>query len=285
MDTTESTYPLSINLNGNLIDLDKRAVMGILNVTPDSFYASSRCQSEKTIIERAHQITVEGGTIIDIGAYSSRPQAENISAQEEIRRLDFALKTVQRELPGCCLSVDTFRADVARFCVEQYGVAMINDIAGGELDPNMFKTIAQLRVPYVMMHMRGTPQEMMKHTQYEHLIADLLLFFSERIYRLKEMGVCDIVIDPGFGFSKTMRDNYSLMKELSVFHKLGVPLLVGISRKSMIYRLLGTTPEESLNGTTVLNTLAIAAGAHILRVHDVREAVETVKIVTQTLNS
>lgn len=285
MDAMKSAHFATINLNGDLIDLRIPVVMGILNVTPDSFYASSRYQNEKAIIERAIQIQEEGGLIIDIGAYSSRPQSTHIPVEEEIRRLDQALKLLRREVPNSYISVDTFRADVARYCIEEHGVAMINDISGGELDTRMYDTIAELHVPYVIMHMRGTPQEMMMHTEYEHLIADLLLYFSQKINSLRERGVCDIIIDPGFGFSKTIDDNYRLMHELAVFQKFGLPILVGISRKSMIYKLLNTSPEESLNGTTVLNTLALMNGAQILRVHDVKEATEAITIVNKTLNA
>lgn len=283
MDVVRNKSTLSINLNGDLVALDIPLVMGILNVTPDSFYAGSRCKNDEAVALRARDIVEQGGTIIDIGAYSSRPRAENISAEEETHRLSGALKIIRSIYPDVYISVDTFRADVARRCVEEFGVSMINDISGGELDDMMFDTVADLHVPYILMHMRGTPQTMQQYTNYENVVADLLMYFSKKTDRLRLMGVNDIILDPGFGFSKTLEDNYFLMDRLAEFQTFGLPLLAGISRKSMIYKLLGTTPEDSLNGTTVLNTLALLGGADILRVHDVREAVETVKIVTKTL--
>lgn len=283
MDTIHSiTKPFYLNLKGTLTELSTPLVMGILNVTPDSFFSGSRYQTEKEIIERACQILAEGGRIIDLGAYSSRPDSVDISEEEEMRRLAFALETLNREFPDAVFSVDTFRASIARRCVEEYGVAIINDISGGELDPNMFTTVASLGVPYILMHMRGTPQTMMQHLQYDHFMEEILLYFSKRVNQLRLLGVNDIILDPGFGFSKTLEDNYRLMNHLSDFRIFELPILSGISRKSMIYKLLGTTPAESLNGTTVLNTLSILGGANILRVHDVREAVETVRIVTMT---
>lgn len=273
----------TLNLRGHLTDLSTPLVMGILNVTPDSFYAGSRCQGEQAVLERARQILNEGAAIIDIGAYSSRPKAENISQEEEMRRLDSALSVIRKNFPNAYLSVDTFRAPVARMCVENYEVEIINDISGGELDCNMFQTVADLGVAYILMHMRGTPQNMMQNTQYENLIADLLLYFAKKTELLRLLGVCDIIIDPGFGFSKMLDDNYRLMNGLHHFTTFDMPILTGISRKSMIYRFLGSSPEESLNGTTVLNTLALLGGTDILRVHDVKEAVETVRLVTKTL--
>lgn len=275
----------TINLNGDVVALTPPLVMGILNVTPDSFYAGSRCNTETAVISRAREIVEQGGAIIDIGAYSSRPQAEDVPEEEEMNRLSRALSLIRSVYPDVCISVDTFRAEVARRCVEEFGVTMINDISGGELDDKMFETVASLGVPYILMHMRGTPRTMQEYTNYGDIIADLLMYFSEKTDKLRLMGVNDIIIDPGFGFSKTLDDNYLLMNGLSEFQVLGFPVLAGISRKSMIYKLLGTSPEESLNGTTVLNTLALLGGADILRVHDVKEAVETVKIVTKTLTT
>lgn len=277
---TDTGYLL--NIKGELIDLSKPQVMGILNITPDSFYAASRVQTEKEIVQRAVQIQQEGGLIIDIGAYSSRPDSVNISEAEEMDRLAAALRVVCRELPNAIISVDTFRADIARRCVEEYGVAMINDISGGAIDPEMFATIARLKVPYILMHMMGTPQTMMKHTDYANLLEEVCLYFSKRINELRSMGVNDIILDPGFGFSKTLEQNYELMKQLSVLSIFGVPILSGVSRKSMIYKLLDVTPAESLNGTTVLNTLSLMNGAKLLRVHDVKEAVEVTKIYNKT---
>ena len=274
----------TINLNGDVVALTPPLVMGILNVTPDSFYAGSRCNTEAAVISRAREIVEQGGAIIDIGAYSSRSQAEDVPEEEEMNRLSRALSLIRSVYPDVYISIDTFRAEVARR-VEEFGVTMINDISGGELDDKMFETVASLGVPYILMHMRGTPRTMQEYTNYGDIIADLLMYFSEKTDKLRLMGVNDIIIDPGFGFSKTLDDNYLLMNGLSEFQVLGFPVLAGISRKSMIYKLLGTSPEESLNGTTVLNTLALLGGADILRVHDVKEAVETVKIVTKTLTT
>ena len=271
--------PLFINVNGKLMDLSQPQVMGILNVTPDSFYAGSRGVAERDIIDRLRKMTDEGASIIDIGAYSSRPDADDVSTEEEMARLRHALNLVRQHQPDAVVSVDTFRADVARMCVEEYGVAMVNDISAGEMDDEMFPTIARLGVPYIAMHMKGTPQTMQINPQYEHFLKEIFYFFSEKVQKLRDLGVKDIIIDPGFGFGKTMEHNYQLMNHLEEFKLFGLPLLVGISRKSMIYKLLGTTPEEALNGTTVLNTIALQKGAHILRVHDVKAAVEAVKIV------
>ncbi|RGN39362.1 dihydropteroate synthase [Bacteroides oleiciplenus] len=276
MEVSSSKY---ININGSLLDLSTPRVMGILNVTPDSFYASSRMQTEADIAERAQQILDEGATIIDIGAYSSRPNAENVSPREEMERLRMGLEILSKTHPEAVVSVDTFRADVARMCVEEYGVAIINDIAAGEMDTDMFRTVAELNVPYIMMHMQGTPQSMQQHPHYDNLLKEVFLYFAERVQQLRDLGVKDIILDPGFGFGKTVEHNYELLAHLEEFRIFELPLLVGVSRKSMIYRLLGNTPQDALNGTTVLDTICLLKGADILRVHDVREAVETVKIV------
>ena len=275
----------SIQLKGQLVSLDKPLVMGILNVTPDSFFSGSRFQTEQEIINRAKTIIDEGGAIIDLGAYSSRPDSIDISVEQEKERLDFALKILKDHFPKAVYSVDTFRAEVAEHCVLKYGVDIINDISGGGLDDNMFKTVADLQVPYVMMHMRGTPQTMMQNTSYENLLPEILKYFAEKTDELYRLGVNDVIIDPGFGFSKTLDQNYELMNNLEAFKIFQAPILVGISRKSMIYKLFGTTPSESLNGTSVLNTLALMKGANILRVHDVREAREAVSIVSKTIES
>ena len=267
-----------INVCGRLLDLSKSQVMGILNVTPDSFYAGSRMTEVDTIAARVRQIVDEGAAIVDIGAYSSRPGAQTVTSEEEMKRLRFGLDILRREAPDAVVSVDTFRADVARMCVEEYGVAIINDIAGGTMDADMFPAVAQLGVPYVMMHMQGTPQDMQVQPHYDNLLREVFLYFAERIQRLRDLGAKDIILDPGFGFGKTLQHNYELLAHLDEFHEFGLPLLVGVSRKSMIYRLLDITPDEALNGTTVLNTLCLVKGAHILRVHDVRQAVETVRI-------
>ena len=271
--------PLYINANGKLMDLSEPQVMGILNVTPDSFYAGSRGVTNGYILDRCQQILDEGASIIDIGAYSSRPNAQHISAEEEMSRLRTGLELIRKNHPEAIVSVDTFRADIARMCVEEYGVAIINDISAGNMDEQMFSTIARLGVPYIIMHMKGTPQNMQENPQYDHFLKEIFYYFSEKVQKLRDLGAKDIIIDPGFGFGKTIEHNYELMNHLEEFHLFELPILVGISRKSMIYKLLGTTPEEALNGTTALNTIALTKGAHILRVHDVKEAVETVRIV------
>jgi dihydropteroate synthase len=253
--------------------------MGIINVTPDSFYSTSRIAGEQELRTRIDTLLREGASIADLGAYSSRPGAEEVSAQEEMRRLAPALRILRDEYPALPVSVDTFRADVARWAVQEYGVAMINDISGGTLDPQMYPTIAELQVPYILMHMRGTPQTMGGLTDYQDLILDLIDYFIQRVGQLTELGVHDIVLDPGFGFSKTLEQNYELLARMSDLGTvLPQPLLVGISRKSMIYRLLGQTPEEALNGTSILHAFALERGAKILRVHDVAPAVEAIHL-------
>ncbi|WP_165024002.1 dihydropteroate synthase [Dysgonomonas sp. ZJ279] len=274
----------TINIKGELLDLSHPMVMGILNITPDSFYEGSRKQTEEQIILRVNEILSQGGKIIDIGGQSTSPSSTMLTSEEEMERLGFALKVINREFPDAILSVDTFYSNTARRCVEEYGVAIINDISGGEIDKNMFETVADLKVPYILMHMRGTPQTMQKQTKYDNLIQDIFYYFSQKIAELHLLGVNDVIIDPGFGFSKTVKQNYELMASLKGFDIFDLPLLVGISRKSMIYNLLGINPTESLNGTTVLNTFAIQNGANILRVHDVREAVESIQII-ETLDN
>lgn len=282
MEITTARY---INVNGSLLDLSQPRVMGILNVTPDSFYAGSRTQTEAEIVRRVKQIVSEGAAIIDIGAYSSRSNADNVSAREEMERLRMGLKILFEIQPDAVVSVDTFRADVARMCVEEYGVAIINDIAAGEMDANMFHTVAALNVPYIMMHMQGTPQSMQQHPHYDNLLKEVFLYFARKVQQLRDLGVKDIILDPGFGFGKTMEHNYELLSHLEEFRIFELPLLVGVSRKSMIYRLLDITPQEALNGTTVLDTICLMKGADILRVHDVKEAVETVRIVQAMRNN
>ena len=274
--------PKYINVKGQLIDLSTPQVMGILNLTPDSFFEDSRIQSEKQTIERVQQIIDEGGTMVDVGAYSSRPDGIDISPEEEMNRLAIGLRTINQHFPNVTLSVDTFRAEVAARCVEEFGVGIINDISGGELDSKMFETVARLQVPYIMMHMKGTPQTMQQETTYDIFIKDIFLYFAKKIAQLRQLGVNDIILDPGFGFAKTLDQNYELMAQLQEFNTFELPMLVGISRKSMIYKLLNTTPAEALNGTTALNTVALMKGANILRVHDVKAAVETVRI-TETV--
>lgn len=269
----------TINIKGKLVDLSHPLVMGILNITPDSFYEESRLQSEKDIIARVHQIVSEGGTIIDIGAQSSNPKSPFLSVETEIERLDHALEIINREFADLTISVDTFYSEVARRCVEKHGVAIVNDISGGSIDPKMFNTMAELNVPYILMHMRGTPQTMQQYIDYENFIQEIFFYFSEKVAQLNQLGVNDIILDPGFGFSKTLEQNYELLASVRGFEIFDLPLLIGISRKSMIYKYLDSTPAESLNGTTVLNTFALQNGANILRVHDVKEAVEAVQIL------
>lgn len=277
--TMEKLQDYSINIGGKLMDLSEPKVMGILNVTPDSFYGASRMVSDDDIAARTVQILDEGASIIDIGAYSSRPGADDVPEEEEMRRLRRGLSIVRRIDSDAVVSVDTFRADVARMCVEEYGVSMINDISAGELDRNMFKTVASLGVPYIMMHMRGNPGNMQNAPAYDNLIKEIIMFFAERVQMMRDLGQKDIIIDPGFGFGKTLEHNYQLMNNLEQLKVLELPILVGISRKSMIYNLLATSPEQALNGTSILNTIALLKGASILRVHDVKECVECIKIV------
>ena len=273
-----------ININGNLINFATPVVMGILNITPNSFYAGSRITIEEEALKRARQILEEGGTIIDIGGQSTSPASGMISEEEELTRVSPILKAIRREFPDALISIDTFYADVAKHAVEDFGVNIVNDISGGEIDARMFETVAKLQVPYILMHMRGTPQTMQQQTYYGNLIQEIFYYLSKKIAELNALGVNDIIIDPGFGFSKTLNQNYQLLGYLKYFDTFDVPLLAGVSRKSMIYKLLKTTPEESLNGTTVLNTFSLLAGADILRVHDVREAVEAIKLIDKIKN-
>ena len=274
----------TINLKGSLRQLDEPIVMGILNATPDSFYAGSRQQSEADVVKRIETIISEGGALIDVGGYSSRPDAADVSEADEWARLEPVLSRLQRDYPQVPVSVDTFRAAIARRAVEEYGVAMINDISGGSLDEGMYATIATLGVPYVLMHMRGTPRTMQQQTDYDDVVEAVMMYFASELRTLHRLGVVDVILDPGFGFAKTLDQNYTLMRALSEFEaRFEEPLLVGISRKSMIYRLLGGTPDDSLNGTTVLHTYALMHGANILRVHDVRAAVEAVRITRRLL--
>ena len=271
----------TININGDLVNLSTPLVMGILNVTPNSFYSYSRKQSDEDIVNRCRVIMEEGGAIIDVGAQSTSPTSEFLTAKEESERLMPALKLIRREFPNAIVSIDTFYADVAKESVEVYGANIINDISGGEIDKTMFSVVAELNVPYILMHMRGVPQTMQRMTNYDNFIQDILYYFSEKRAKLSLLGVNDVIIDPGFGFSKSVSQNYELMAYLKYFHIFEEPILVGVSRKSMIYKLLDISPEESLNGTTVLNTVSLLSGANILRVHDVKEAVECVKIISE----
>lgn len=269
-----------IRVNGKLMDLSVPRVMGILNITPDSFYEGCRSVDTDSIVRRADTIMSEGAELIDLGAYSSRPGADDVSEEEEILRLRTALDVLKIRYPSALFSIDTFRSKVAEVCVKEYQAAMINDISGGEMDSRMFETVAKLQVPYILTHIQGTPQSMQKAPTYENLRREVLIDFSKKVKQLRDLKVNDIILDPGFGFGKTLEHNYELMAHLDDLQMFNLPLLVGVSRKSMIYKLLGTDPQGSMNGTTVLNTVSLLKGANIIRVHDVREAVETVRIVS-----
>jgi dihydropteroate synthase len=269
----------SLNLKGRLVTIDRPWVMGIINVTPDSFYSGSRVTDEQALVERVLSMLADGADVIDLGACSTRPGSEQVDAQGEMERLQWALAAIRRVAPDTIVSIDTYRADVARRCVEEWGADIINDISGGTIDKEMFATVASLRVPYVLMHMRGTPETMSSLTDYDNVTADVLEWLARRIDELRQMGVADVIADPGFGFAKTLEQNYEMLTRLNAFHALNAPLLVGVSRKRMIYTPLGCTADEALNGTTVVNTMALTQGAHILRVHDVKAAAEAVKLV------
>ncbi|MCK0125799.1 dihydropteroate synthase [Gelidibacter sp. F2691] len=273
---------MTINCNGELIDLTIPKVMGILNLTPDSFYDGGVHTNDSIILKHVEKMLTDGATFIDVGAYSSRPKAKHISETEELQRLLPILSLLTATFPDILISIDTFRSEVAKQSIAA-GACLINDISAGNMDPQMLETVAELGVPYVMMHMKGTPQDMQQHATYDNLIKEMLFYFSERIAAAKALGIIDIIVDPGFGFSKTTAQNYELLKHLDSFKMLDKPILVGISRKSMIYKPLNTSASEALNGTTILNTLGLQQGAAILRVHDVKEAVECIKL-TQQLN-
>lgn len=268
----------TLNINGQLWSLEQPKVMGILNVTPDSFYELSRKQEEKDIADQVVRMLSEGADIIDIGACSTRPGAPVVSAEEEMDRLRYGLKVLRKVAPTAIVSVDTFRADVVRMCVEEYGVAIVNDISAGSFDAAMFPLMSRLHIPYILMYMQGSVETMHSQHQYEDVVADTIKGLAAKVDALRNMGVCDIILDPGFGFSKTMEQNYELFAHLEDFQIFELPVLVGISRKSMIWRKLKLTPENALNGTTALHMLALEKGADILRVHDVKEAVETVRL-------
>lgn len=270
-----------MNIGGHLLELQEPQIMGILNITPDSFFSGSRTETETDITRRLHQMMQEGADMIDVGAYSSRSGAADVSPEEEMERLRRGLRIVKRDFPDVPVSVDTFRADVARMAVEEEGADIINDISGGEMDKRMFRTVASLKVPYILMHMQGTPQSMQQAPHYENVRREVMLYMAERVAQLHELGVKDVIADPGFGFGKTLAHNYELMAHLDDFQELDCPLLVGISRKSMIYKLVGGTPQTALGGTTALHMYALSRGAHILRVHDVAQAVEVKKIYLQ----
>lgn len=267
-----------LNFQGKAMVFDSPAVMAIINITPDSFYAPSRVDSELSIISCASMALEQGAAILDIGAYSSRPNAANVSEEEEWSRLQQALKVIRREFPQAILSVDTFRANIARRVVEEFGVQIINDISGGGLDPQMFATVAQVHAAYILMHTKGTPQTMQSLAHYDNILSEIVHYFETHIHQLHQLGVTDIILDPGFGFAKTVEQNYELLHKMSALQLFQLPILVGVSRKSMIYKPLGCTPDEALNGTTALHILALQQGAIFLRVHDVKPAIEAIHL-------
>lgn len=268
---------MTINCKGTLIDLCRPKVMGILNLTPNSFFDGGKYSDESTILKQVGKMLNEGATFIDVGAYSSKPNADYVSEQEEMRRLIPVVKLLVSEFPEILLSIDTFRSQVAEKAIEA-GAAMINDISAGNLDEGMMETIAKLQVPYIMMHMRGTPKTMQSLTQYDDIMKAIMLYFAQKISQARSLGINDLILDPGYGFSKTTEQNFEVLQKSEIFQHLNVPILVGLSRKSMIYKTLETTAQEALNGTTVLNTLALTKGIHILRVHDVKEAMESITL-------
>ncbi len=268
---------MTINCKGQLIDLSTPKIMGILNATPDSFFDGGKYGGTDALVRQTEKMLAEGADFIDIGGYSSKPGAAYVSEQQELSRLLPIINAVLREFPQALISIDTFRSNVAKACIEN-GAAIINDISAGNLDDKMLETIATLRVPYIMMHMRGTPQTMQGLTDYTDIVKEMLFYFSEKIGAARELGISDIIIDPGFGFAKTIEQNYEVLQKLDIFKLIELPLLVGVSRKSMIYKPLDTSPENALNGTTALNMAALLKGANILRVHDVKEAVECIKL-------
>ena len=273
-----SKETMFITANGKLLDLSTPAVMGIINLTPDSFYHASLYKSDRDLLKGVEKMIADGADILDFGGYSTKPDAENVSVNEEISRLSSGLELVLKHFSDLIISVDTFRASVAKSMVQNFGVAIINDIGGGTLDNLMFETIADLQISYVLMHTRGTPQTMKNQTNYKNLIAEIIDFFQKRIAQLRVFGVNNIIIDPGFGFAKTLEQNYEILNKLSYLKELNVPILAGVSRKSMIYKLLEIEPKDALNGTTAVNMIALANGANILRVHDVKEAKQAIKV-------
>ena len=268
---------MTINCKGQLIDLTTPKIMGILNVTPNSFYDGGKFTLSENGLSQVGKILEEGATFIDIGAYSSKPNAEFVSEEEELSRILPVVQSVLKQFPDALLSIDTFRSEIAAVCIEN-GAAIINDISAGNLDEKMMDVVAKYKVPYIMMHMRGTPQTMQSHTNYENIVKEILFYFSEKVSKARSLGINDLIIDPGFGFAKTLEQNYEVLQNLELFQMLDLPILAGISRKSMVYKPIGVTANEALNGTTVLNTIALSKGANILRVHDVKEAVECVKL-------
>jgi dihydropteroate synthase len=276
--------PKYINVGGNLLDLSIPRVMGIINVTPDSFYEGSRVTEEKDIISTAAGMVEDGADILDIGGYSSRPYAAVVSTEDEEKRVLNAIRIIRTELPGTIISIDTFRSGIALKAVREYGVHIINDISGGEADTKMFDVVQELNVPYIMMHMKGNPETMQDNPVYDDVVADILRWFANKIVRLQSAGVKDIILDPGFGFGKTIKQNFEILNRFADFSVAVLPMLAGVSRKSMIWKTLGITPSEALNGTSVLNAVALMGGADILRVHDIKEAVQTVRLIKQLKN-
>ena len=272
---------LSLNLGRTIMDLSTPRVMGIINATPDSFYDGSRVTDAAQAVEKAREMVQQGADILDVGAVSTRPGSQEISESEELERLSPVLEALRGEFPDFPLSVDTWRAGVARIVCDRFGIQMINDISAGKLDPDMFPTMAKLGIPYIIMHMQGSPVNMQNAPEYENIVDDLLQFFAEKVYKLRKLGLNDIVIDPGFGFGKTLEQNYTLLGQFDAFRMLELPLMAGISRKSMIYKLLESEPDQALNGTTAAHMAVLLKGARLLRVHDVKAAVETVKIFQQ----
>lgn len=271
---------MTINCNGNLIDLATPKVMGILNVTPNSFYDGRKFANEKTILTQVEKMLLEGATFIDVGGYSSKPNAEEVSEEDELQRVIPVIKNIIKEFPNVIISIDTFRSRIAAESIEN-GVAMINDISAGSLDENMMTMVAKLQVPYIMMHMKGNPKTMQSLANYENIVKEMLFYFSDKVAQARSLGINDVLIDPGFGFAKTIPQNFEILSKLELFQMLELPILVGVSRKSMVYKTLETTSELALNGTTSLNTIALMKRAKILRVHDVKEAVECVTLYNQ----
>ena len=270
----------TINVNGEIVDISSPCIMGIVNITPDSFYSGSRYTEIDNILKRVEQIINEGAKFIDIGAFSSRPGAQEIDEKTEKERLKLPLFEIRKKFPQAIISVDTYRSAIAEWTVGEFGVGLINDISGGTLDDKMFGTIAHLRIPYILMHMRGKPENMQELAKYNNVTKEIITELSLKVLKLRELSVNDIIIDPGFGFSKTIPQNYQVLNQLDMFRIFELPVLVGLSRKSMIYKILNTSPAEALNGTTVLNTIALLKGVNILRVHDVKEANEVIKLVS-----
>ncbi|MBP6757754.1 MAG: dihydropteroate synthase [Flavobacterium sp.] len=274
---------MTINCKGQLIDLSTPKVMGILNVTPNSFFDGGKYKNESEMLSKVGKMLSEGATFIDVGAYSSKPSAEFVSEEEELQRIVPIVNLILEYYPETLISIDTFRSEVAQVCIEN-GATIINDISAGNLDDNILETIAKYNVPYIMMHMRGTPQTMQQMTSYENIVKEMLFYFSERVAQARSLGINDLIVDPGFGFAKTLEQNYEVLQKMELFEILELPLLAGVSRKSMIYKTLNSTAEEALNGTTVLNTIALTKGAKILRVHDVKEAMECVTLFNKLNN-